>query len=257
MGLFKKDPNEEFLKNADLKYHAMLYVPIQGIKDVPNRKSDGTFLNEIEKLQFMEDQASPYNITVEIDGNTVWDGPPRTTLLQEDGYGTYFHKMSTAAVMVDVPVMGSIFKMKPLKGKALIQSEYAAKSKPHYFVIEPMLKWDNRFPTGYSYCRPGVWSMVWDQEVKGWVRKIDTSMLKEYNYLAATTQGFYKTGDNSAVFSEAFVLDEFGVVNFDSPSGFYNFKDWEKLPSGWRLPDWKQFEYEQSGPRITFTGRIL
>lgn len=258
MGLFNKDPNEEFLKNADLKYRALIYVPILGTKNLPDRNPDGTLLNEIERLQYIEDQAGPFHITMEIEGETVWDGPPRTTLFEDPQMPGYFHKMSMAAVMVEIPVTGSVFKMKPIKGSVLFQSEYAAKSKPHYFVIEPMSKWNNSFPTGYSYCRPGEWSVTWDRGVKGWWTKIDTKMMKKYEYLAAITQAYSKTGDNSAVFSEAFNMDEYGVVNLDVPSEyrFYNFSGWEKLPSGWKLPDWKQFEYTQSGPYITFTGNI-
>ena len=258
MGLFKKDPNEEFLKNADLKYHAFVYVPVLGMKNLPDSKPDGTSLNDIEQLQYMEDQVSPFHITMEIEGKTVWDGPPKTTLFQDAKWDSLFHKMSMAAVMVEIPVTGSVFKMKPMKGSALVQSEYAAKHKPYYFVIEPMKVWSNRFPTGYSYCRPGAWGMVWDHEVKGWVTKIDTKMMKKYNYLYPVIQAYAKTGDNSAIFSEAFVLDEYGTVRWDAPtaSRFYNFKDWEKAPSDWKLPDWRQFEYTQSGPYITFTGNI-
>ena len=185
MGLFKKDPNEEFLKNADLKYHAFIYVPILDSKNVPTQKPDGTFYEDYEKLQYMEEQVRPINITMEIEGKTVWNGPPRTTLIKpsESFLSSILLKISMAAVMVEIPITWPIVKMKPLRGSIIIQSQYEAKAKPSYFTIEPRGLGSSSLPTGYSFCRPGVWSVTLDMKNKNWVKSVETSMMKNTTIL--------------------------------------------------------------------------
>lgn len=258
MGLFKKDPNEEFLKNADLTYRVMLMVPVMEYNTAKDTYGVSGNLNDLEKCQYLEEQCKPFKIKIELEDQVLWDGPPKVTVLPTtDKICTICHIMAMAYVSYEFPVSGPNLKIKPVNGKVTVQTEYAAEQKPTNIVISPNTISMSKLPAGYTFCRPGLWSASAINKPEKWTCRTEKKMLKEYLYLEQMGLGYHKTGDNSATFSGAYLCDLLNVGLTKWMSNPCTFDGWSSVPSNWKLPDWRKCEYREIGKYIEFTGKFL
>ena len=233
MALFKKKtPNQLFFEKAQLKYNLLFMVPISRLYKEPVDDSE-VERRDLIRLENLKDRIEPYTITIQYGKKTLWDGPAKIVFLDALGEPVALVReiYAMAAVLIELPVKYP-FKLglDPVELKVRIQSKYEAESKPQPVKLVPMIFSD--FPVGYTYCREGVWS----------VKSTLLSSLDPYS-IYPHVEGYYKTGENSAIFTGCFIYDPMNSGMLTSGTKPFNFKHIERLPSDWELPSWEQMGY--------------
>ena len=180
-----KNPDEEFFKNAILRYRLI---------DAEVFDCDKNYENLVDKMEGIE-------VHKEYDGKVLFHGHPKIYEAGAVGDSSYLGYIGAAITVVEAPLEVTYKHglIKPVPKMGIRYSGYSYeiyrqnKPKPTKYNLTPVIE-DMYFEPGYSYSRHGTWTAL------------------------SRNTAYVKTGDNSATFvylpEYSVELDMQHLINF-------------------------------------------